>query len=96
VAVGRAYAGILGPVALVTVLAREWFSGGGASTKLFHAWLALVAFSALGGIIGYLAGRLVDDSVGAQISAEMANLDVKSDESSNTKDPQRNTSSPAR
>lgn len=68
----RAYGGILGPLALITVLTREFSSSAGASTKLFHAWLALVVFAVLGSIIGYLAGRIVEDSVRAQISAEMA------------------------
>lgn len=74
----RAYAGILGPVAFLTVLAREFSSSAGASTMLFHAWLALVAFAVLGSIIGHLAGRLVEDSVRAQMAAEVATLEAQS------------------
>ena len=49
------------------MLAREFSSGAGTSTKLFHAWLALVVFAILGSIIGYLAGRIVEDWSGANL-----------------------------
>lgn len=75
---GRAYAGILGPVAFLTVLAREFLSSAGMSTKLYHAWIALVVFAVLGSIIGHLAGKIVEDSVQAEISAEMAATQAQS------------------
>lgn len=75
---GRAYAGILGPLAFATMLAREFPTTAATSTKLGHAWLALVVFTVLGSIIGWVAGRIIDDSVRAQISSELAAAEGKS------------------
>jgi len=72
--VGRAYAGVLGPLAMATMLAREASSSGNASTMLLHAWLSLVVFALLGSIIGFLAGRIVEDSVRTEMLAEKAAL----------------------
>lgn len=73
----RAYAGILGPLAFVTMLARNWFAESAPSTKLAQAWLALVAFAVLGFIIGWIAARIVEDSLRAQILAELAEAEPK-------------------
>ncbi|MBX7073747.1 MAG: hypothetical protein K1X71_11425 [Pirellulales bacterium] len=41
---------------------------------LLHAWLSLVVFALLGSIIGFLAGRIVEDSVRTEMLAEKAAL----------------------
>jgi hypothetical protein len=70
--VGRAYAGILGPLAFLAVLARGWKNHGGVETTLLSAWQALLAFAALGLLLGWLAGWIVDDSVRSRVAAELA------------------------
>lgn len=70
--VGRAYAGVLGPLAFITMLARECTTTAATSTKLVHAWVALVLFAVLGSIIGWVAGRIIEDSARAQIFTELA------------------------
>ena len=67
----RTYAGILGPLAFLTVLARGLLGGGGTELVLYHAWGSLLAFAALGGLIGWFAERTVQDSVNGRIAAEL-------------------------
>ena len=68
---GRAYAAFLGPLAFLTVIARECFTVGDVSMKLLHAWCALLVFAVLGLLLGWLGERIVADSVRTQIQAEM-------------------------
>lgn len=68
----RTYAGILGPLAMVTYLAHGLVHAQAADAVLFGAWLSLLAFAAVGYVIGGLAGRAVDESVAAQLAAELA------------------------
>jgi len=68
---GRVYAGILGMVAFVTVLARGLIAGGGAESTLKFACLVLFGFAAMGWIIGSLAGWIVDESVQANFHKEI-------------------------
>ncbi|MGO8690755.1 MAG: hypothetical protein ACLQLG_14120 [Thermoguttaceae bacterium] len=68
----RSYAGILGPLAFLTVLARGLLGGGGTEPVLYQAWLSLLAFAALGCVIGWFAERTVRDSVNGRIAAELA------------------------
>jgi hypothetical protein len=56
---GRMYAGILGPVAFATILARGLIDASGAETTAKIATLCLFAFAG----IGYLAGRIADQIV---------------------------------
>ena len=56
----RTYAGILGPLAFLTVLARGLFGGGGTEAVLYHAWASLLAFAALGCAIGWFAEQTVE------------------------------------
>ncbi|MGA2031536.1 MAG: hypothetical protein ABSG68_04715 [Thermoguttaceae bacterium] len=68
----RIYAGVLGPLAFITCLARGLVAGGGGDSLLANAWYSLLAFSALGCLIGWIAQRTVDESVGSRIAAELA------------------------
>jgi hypothetical protein len=70
--VARTYAGILGPLALVTSLARGSIHATDPQTMLFGAWCSLLMFAAAGWVIGWIAGRVVQESVGATIRAELA------------------------
>ena len=68
----RTYAGILGPLALVTCLARGFLNGECVESIVFTAWLGLLAFAAVGYVIGRIAEWIVDESVGAAVAAELA------------------------
>ena len=66
----RAYAGILGPVALLTSLAHGWIHGREVEVILLVAWSSLLVFSAAGGLIGWIAQRTVDEAVRVRIANE--------------------------
>jgi hypothetical protein len=70
--VGRSYAGVLGPVAFLTMIARGVLGGGGSQTTLLHAWIALLLFASLGHVIGRLASWIVQESVQDKVAAELA------------------------
>jgi hypothetical protein len=66
---GRIYAGILGPLALATALARGIVNHHDPDAILWNAWWALVAFAALGWVLGTIAGRVVEEDVRQRIAA---------------------------
>jgi hypothetical protein len=68
--VARIYAGILGPLALLISLARGAIHAWDAETTVLYAWISLWGFAALGAVLGWLAGRIVDEEVRTRISAE--------------------------
>jgi hypothetical protein len=70
--VARTYAGILGPLALVTSLAHGSIHAMEAQAILLAAWSSLLVFAAVGGIVGWVAGSIVEESVAATIRAELA------------------------
>ena len=53
---GRAYAGILGPLAFTVTLARGVIGGGGTAPTLMMATCSLFLFA----LIGYISGRIAD------------------------------------
>lgn len=67
----RQYAGILGLLALVVSLMRGILAGGASEATLWTAWLGLLAFTVLGAVIGWLAERIVRESVSSQILSEL-------------------------
>lgn len=69
---GRTFAGILGPLAFLTITARGLLCGESADTLLWAAWLGLWIFAAIGGIAGWIASRTVEESVRARVAAELA------------------------
>jgi hypothetical protein len=75
---GRAYAGILGPLAFALVIARSAASGGGMEATLLAASLALFAFAAVGYLAGQMADYLVRDTVRTQFQRAMADWKDKS------------------
>ena len=66
----RIFAGIFGPLAFLTSLARGAVHGGSADSTLLAAWCSLLLFSAAGYLIGWVAGLTVEQSVRATVSAE--------------------------
>ncbi len=69
---GRAYAGVLGPLAFVAMLLRGLRHNWPAESALLAAWLGLVALAAVGLVIGRLAGWIVEEAVRGRMMAEMA------------------------
>ena len=74
------YAGILGPLAFLTSLARGVIHGNGAESILWAAWWSLLAFSAVGYLVGWFAMRIVAESVEGSIAAELAAKEAGEDE----------------
>jgi hypothetical protein len=70
--VAQLYCGILGLLSFLTTLFRGWIHGGDAESILRTAWLNLLLFSAIGLVIGWIAGRIVEESVNARLAAELA------------------------
>ena len=52
-------------------LLRGIVAGGASADTLWTAWLSLLAFTALGAVIGWLAERIVRDSVSGKILSEL-------------------------
>ena len=69
---GRAYAGILGPLACAIVIARGVVGGSGVHATLLAACGGLFAFAALGYVVGQVADYLIRDSVRSQFQSAMA------------------------
>lgn len=68
---GRTYAGILGPLAMVTVVARTLLHGGGVEVTLKCACLCLVLFAIIGWIVGRWAEQIVVEAVRTRLLAEL-------------------------
>ncbi len=68
----KIYCGILGLLSFLTTLIRGWIHGGDAESILHTAWLNLLLFSAIGLVIGWIAGRIVEESVNARLATELA------------------------
>ncbi|MDY0168643.1 MAG: hypothetical protein RBS80_18995 [Thermoguttaceae bacterium] len=68
----RIYAGILGPVAFLTALARGFLLGAEVQSTLFQAWCALWCFAVAGYVVGWIAERTIEQSVHDRITRELA------------------------
>ena len=69
---GRAYAGVLGSLAFLTVIAHGLVHSASPAETLWRAALALIAFAIIGCIAGQIAGRIVEDAVRGRLTAEIA------------------------
>jgi ABC-type transport system involved in cytochrome bd biosynthesis fused ATPase/permease subunit len=58
-------------LALMASLLRGILAGGASEATLWTAWLGLLAFTVLGAVIGWLAERIVRESVSGQILSEL-------------------------
>jgi hypothetical protein len=74
---GRAYAGILGPLAFAMSIARGLAVGSGAEGTLLAASATLFLFGAIGYLVGQTAEYLVNESVRTQFQAALADWDAK-------------------
>ena len=69
---GRAYAGVLGPLAFALVCARSVLAEGGSEATLLAAMAALFVFAGIGYLAGQTADHLVRESVRTQFQTAMA------------------------
>jgi hypothetical protein len=70
--VARIYCGILGLLSFLTTLARVWIHGGDTESILRTAWLNLMLFGVIGLVIGWIAERIVEESVNARLAGELS------------------------
>ena len=76
------YAGVLGLLAFVTVVARGVVHSAGTQATLLQASLALMMMGAVGYVIGRLAEWIVEDSVRTTLAAELAEQEAGREETS--------------
>jgi len=69
--VARIYAGVLGLLAFLTVLARSIVHPGPTDPALLRAWLSLLAFAAAGYVIGRIAEHTIDETVRSHIAEHL-------------------------
>jgi len=82
---GRAYAGILGPLAFALVIARGTIARGGIEATLLAACAALFAFAAAGYLAGQTAEFLIGDAVRTQFQQAVADWNKTQNEKTQTK-----------
>jgi hypothetical protein len=68
---GSSYAGILGPIAFVSMLARGIVGGSSTDSVLLSSTVCLIAFAAIGYVIGRLADQTVLESVKQRFDREI-------------------------
>lgn len=69
---GRRYAAVLGLLSYAVMLVRGIAAGGAWESTVGQAIVCLVIFACLGGVIGWLAERIIDDAIRSRLSAELA------------------------
>jgi hypothetical protein len=69
---GRTYAGILGPLAMVVIICRGIKDSAGIEGTLTIAIVALVIYSIIGSVLGQIAQATIDDSVRQKIEQQLA------------------------
>ena len=92
---GRMYAGILGPLAFVMIVARSLIEGGSAEAALHAAPLALFAFAAIGYIIGSIAERTIVESIETRFHAQWQAEELARQGATSGNDPVSRSDSPA-
>ena len=68
---GPSYAGMLAPIAFVTMLARGLISGSSPEGVLLSSVVSLITFAAIGYVTGTLADHVVLESVKQRFSYEL-------------------------
>jgi hypothetical protein len=68
---GRTYAGILGPLAFTTILARGAISAGGVESTMMFATVCLFLFAGIGYFVGRVADSIVLEAVKANFDREL-------------------------
>lgn len=69
---GRAYAGVLGTLAFLTVLVRCVVRSVPVEATIGQAMACLIVFAVIGSVVGQLAGWIMDESVRSRLMSEMA------------------------
>jgi hypothetical protein len=67
----RAYAGILGSLAMAVVICRGWLVSGGVEGTLTQAIACLALFAMLGAILGQIAQSTVDESIRVKLQTQL-------------------------
>lgn len=68
---GRTYAGILGPLAFTTTLARSVINNSSVESTLMFATLCLFLFAGIGYVVGRVADSIVLEAVNANFHHEL-------------------------
>jgi hypothetical protein len=68
---GRTYAGILGPLAMVVIICRGLKDSAGLEGTLTLAIVALAIYAVVGSIVGQIAQATVDESVRLKIERQL-------------------------
>ncbi|MCA9268660.1 MAG: hypothetical protein KDA41_09325 [Planctomycetales bacterium] len=74
---GRIYAGVLGLLAFVTILARGWLENAVGGMTVIHAAAAMFVFALVGAIVGMLAEQAVVEAVRKKFDAEVAAFEAE-------------------
>lgn len=69
---GRIYAGILGPLAMVVIICRGIKDSAGIEGTLTLAIVALAVYAVIGSALGQIAQATVDESVRQKIEQQLA------------------------
>ena len=69
---GRALAGVLGPLALVVVIVRSLRHATPTTEAMLTGLVAMFAFAIVGAIAGRVAATVMEDAVRSQVVAELA------------------------
>lgn len=68
---GRTYAGVLGTLAMVTVVARGLIHGSGVEVTLKTACLCMFLFAAIGWIVGCLADQVIEEAARRRLAVQI-------------------------
>jgi hypothetical protein len=72
IVMGRIFAGILGPLAMVVIICRGIKDSAGVEGTLTLALAALAAYAVIGSVLGQIAQATVDESVRQKIEQQLA------------------------
>jgi hypothetical protein len=76
--VARIYAGILGPLAFLTSLARGAIHAQPLESSLLQAWVFLLIFAMAGYALGAIAGHTVENDVRLKLAEEQGSKSEQS------------------
>jgi hypothetical protein len=68
----RAYARVLGSLAMSVTMARGAWEGAGLEGTAWSAVASLAIFAVVGGLVGWVAEATIDESVRSRLEAELA------------------------
>lgn len=68
----RIYAGILGPLALLTTIVHGMLHARQEDAILLTGWANLLVFAVIGAVIGWIAENAIEESVSTAVSRQLA------------------------